>query len=122
MKTLLLSAALLFLASSNLQATEALIFDGGGHNLYILVGMTDQPNIAQVRYTAPGAKEWVSVPRESVEVKKFDMKQKSLQMRFENKKKDPALPPTFSLSVKKDKAVLTINGKQIKSSFDWLDE
>jgi len=42
-------------------------------------------------------------------------------MRFSNQKKDPKLPPSFSLSVKKNKAVLSIKGKKIRSSFDWVE-
>ena len=120
-KTILLSAALVFFVSAKLQATEALIFDGGGYNLYILVGFGDKPVIADVRFTAPGAKEYVHLPRELLKIEKFDMKQEILRMRFP-KQSDPALPPPFSLSVKKDQAVLSIDGKKIESSFDWLDQ
>ncbi|HVF70454.1 MAG TPA: hypothetical protein VM940_02500 [Chthoniobacterales bacterium] len=122
MRSILLSVALLFVAASNLHATEALIFDEGGYNLYILVGSLDKPVIAQVRYTPPGATEWIHVPREQLKIEKFDMGKQVLLMRFSNKEKKPDLPPSFTLSVKKKKAVLSINGKQIKSSFDWLDE
>ena len=120
MKLILLAATLIFVASPKLQATEALIFDGGGYNLYILIGMTDQPNIAQVRFSPPGAKDWVSLPRDLLQIKTFDMKERILLMRFSNQSA-PDLPPSFSLSVKKNKAVLSINGKQIRSSFDWLE-
>ncbi len=118
MKRFLLSAALIFIVSSNLRATEALIFDGGGYNIQILVGLTDQPVVAQLHFTPPGAKDWIVVPREKLQVEKFDMKQRILVMRFSNSK-DPNLPSSFSLSVKKDKAVLSIKGKTIKSTFDW---
>jgi hypothetical protein len=121
MRSILLSAALIFVASSNLHATEALIFDGGGYNLWILIGFDDRPVVAQVRLTPPGAKDWVSVLREMLQVEKFDMKERILVMRFANKN-DPDLPSSFSLSVKKSKAVLSISGKRIRSSFDWLDE
>lgn len=120
MRHILLSAALIFVASSDLHATEALIFDGGGYNLYILIGMSDQPVVAQVRFTPPGAKDWVDVPSEHLQIEKFDMKERILVMRFSNKN-DPELPASFSFSVKKNKAVLSINGKIIKSSFDWLE-
>ena len=122
MKSLLLAATLFFVVSAKLQATEALIFDGGGYNLYILIGMTDQPNIAQVRFTAPGAKDWVHVPSEHLKIERFDMDAQVLVMHFSNPKNDPEAPPSFSLSVKKNKAVLSIKGKKIRSSFDWLDE
>ena len=120
MKRILLSAALVLVAFSSLRATEALIFDGGGYNIYILVGFADSPVVAEVRFTAPGAKDWVHLPREQLQIEKFDMKARILRMRFSNQKK-PELPPSFSLSVKKDNAVLSIKGKQIKSSFDWLE-
>jgi hypothetical protein len=55
MKLILLAATLIFVAFPNLRATEALIFDGGGYNIYILIGMAERPVVAQVRFTAPGA-------------------------------------------------------------------
>lgn len=123
LKPILLSAALLFVASSNLQATEALIFDEGGYNLYILIGDGDHGStVAQVRFTPPGAKEWIHVPREQLKIEKWDEHKQVLVMHFTNRKKDPGLPPTFSFSAKKKNAVLSINGKKIKGSFDWLDE
>ena len=120
MRPILLAAIVFVLAAAKLQATEALIFDGGGYNIYILVGFRDDPVVAEVRFTPPGAKTWTSLPRELVQIEKFDMKKNILEMRFP-KQKDPALPPPFTLSVKKSNAVLSIKGKKIKSSFDWLE-
>jgi hypothetical protein len=120
MKSILLAATLIFVASAKLNATEALIFDGGGYNLYILVGFGDKPVIAEVRFTPPGAKEYISVPDELLQIEKFNMKKGILLMRFP-KQSDPALPPPFTLSVQKNNAVLFIKGKKIKSSFDWLE-
>ncbi|MFL6519933.1 MAG: hypothetical protein ACJ8NS_06910 [Chthoniobacterales bacterium] len=122
MKSLLLAATLMFVASAKLQATEALIFEGGGYNICILIGMAEHPVVAQVRFTAPGANEFVQLPHEQLQIKKFDMDERALDMRFSNQKNDPELPASFSLSVKKNKALLSINGKKIRSSFDWLDE
>lgn len=121
MKTILLAVTLVFVASAKLHATEALIFDEGGYNLYILVGFGDKPVVATVRFTAPGAKSWVHLPEEQLQIEKFDMKTRVLIMRF-SKKNVPELPPSFSFSVNKDKAVLSIKGKKIRGSFDWLDE
>ena len=123
MKSILLAATLILAASAKVHATEALIFDGGGYNIYILVGFGDEPEpvIAQVRFTAPGAKDWVHLPSEQLQIEKFDMKERVLIMHF-SKQKDPDLPDSFSLSVNKDRAVLSISGKKIRSSFDWLDE
>ena len=120
MRTVLVSAALMLVAFSNLRATEALIFDGGGYNLYILVGMADQPVIAEVRFTPPEAKDFIHLPREQLQIEKFDMKKHLLVMRFSNGN-NPELPASFSFSAKKTSAVLSISGKRIRSSFDWLE-
>jgi hypothetical protein len=123
MKSLLLAATLFFVVSAKLQATEALIFDEGGYNLYILIGDGDRgPTVAQVRLTLPAATQWISVPREQLKIEKFDEHKQVLVMHFTNQKNDPELPPTFSFSAKKKNAVLSIKGKKITGSFDWLDE
>jgi hypothetical protein len=76
MKLFLFSAALILVASSNVHATEALIFDAGRYNIQILIGMMDEPGVAQVHFTPPGAKDWVSIPRERLHIEKFDMKKR----------------------------------------------
>ena len=119
MKPILLAAALIFVASANLHATDSLIFDSGGYNIQILVGNTDKPAIAEVRFTPPKANNWLNVPRDVLRVEKFDMKKQVLIMHFSNPKNDPQMPHSFSLSVKKENAVLSIDGKKIKSAFSW---
>lgn len=118
MRSLLLLAALILVASSNVHATEALLFNGGGYNIQILIGLEDNPVVAQVLFTPPDAKEWTSLPRNLLEIEKFDMKKKILIMHFSNNG-TPDLPGSFSLSVKQRRAVLSIGGKEIKSEFDW---
>ena len=118
MKMFLCSAALVLVASSNVHATEALLFNGGGYTIEILIGYLDDPVIAQVRFTRPGAKDWVSLPRELLHVEKFDMEKRILTMYFSNEN-NPDLPSSFSLSANETKAVLAINGKEIKSEFNW---
>jgi len=123
MKSFLFAATVLFLASARLQATEALIFDEGGYNLYILIGDGDHGStVAEVRFTPPGAKDWIHVPTEQLKIEKFNEHKQILIMHFTNQKKDPALPPTFSFSAKKKTAVLSVQGKKITGSFDWLDQ
>lgn len=124
MKRILFAAALLFVAFAKVHATEALIFDEGGYNLYILIGDGDNGGtVAQVRFTPPGAKTWIHVPSEHLKIEKFDEHKQVLVMHFTNEKKDPELPPTFSFTARKKNAVLSIKGKKkITGSFDWLDE
>jgi hypothetical protein len=118
MKMFLFSAALVLVASSIVHATEALLFDGGGYTIEVVIGFLDDPVIAQVRVTPPGAKDWVSLPCELLHIEKFDMKKRILTMHFSNKN-NPDLPASFSLSANKTRAVLAINGKEIKSEFNW---
>ena len=118
MKMFLFSAALVLVASSNVHATEALLFNGGGYNIEVLIGYLDDPVIAQVRFTPPGAKDWVILPRELLRIEKFDMKKRILIVHFSNKN-NPDLPGSFSLSANKTRAVLAISGKEIKSKFNW---
>jgi hypothetical protein len=115
---LLLAAALIFVASAKLGATESLIFDGGGYHLQILIGSAEKPVVAQVLFTPPGGKEWINLPRNLLRIEKFDFDKGILLMHFSSQK-DPDLPPPFSLSVKKEHAVLSIKGKKIKSTFNW---
>jgi hypothetical protein len=118
MRPFLLSAALILVASSNVHATEALLFSGGGYTIEILIGYEDDPVVAQVLFTPPGATDWVSLPRNLLRIEKFDIKERILVMHFSNQN-NPGLPGSFSLSVKRNRAVLSIRGKQIKSAFDW---
>ena len=118
MRRFFFSAALLLLASSNLHATEALLFNGGGYNIQIMVGYEDNPVVAQVFFMPPGAKDRVVLPREGLQIEKFDTEKKILTIRFSNKN-NPDLPASFSFSAKSSKALLSINGKEIKSEFNW---
>lgn len=86
--------------------------------MQIMVGYDNDPVVAQVLFTPPGAKDWVVLPREGLRVEKFDMKKEILTMHFSNKN-NPDLPASFSFSVKNSKAVLSISGKEIKSEFNW---
>jgi hypothetical protein len=64
---------------------EALLFNGGGYTIEVVIGFLDEPVIAQVRFTPPGAKDWASLPRDLLRIEKFDMKKSILIMHFSNK-------------------------------------
>ena len=59
-------------------------------------------------------------PATLLRIEKFDMEKRILAMHFSNKN-NPDLPASFSLSVKKTKAVLSISGKEIQGDeeFNW---
>ena len=119
-KAILLSAVLIFVAASHLQATEYVTFEGGGYGVDILVGQADKPSVALVRFSSPADSEWVLVPHELLRVEKFDDDKRILILRFANKN-EPKLPRSFSLVVRKNSGVLTVDGKRVKGSFDWRD-
>ena len=120
MRPILLAAALVFVASANLQATEGLNFFGGGYRVEVLVGFADEAVVGSVRLTRPGAKHWVALPHELVRVEKFDMKKQILILHFSKQNDpDPELPRSLSLTVKKENGVLSINGKKIKGELNW---
>ena len=56
MRPFLFSAALVLVASSNVHATEALLFNGGGYSIEVLIGFLDDPVIAQIHLTSPEPK------------------------------------------------------------------
>jgi phosphoribosyl 1,2-cyclic phosphodiesterase len=47
------------------------------------------------------------------------MKKEILILHFSNQKNDPELPHSFSLRVKKENGVLSIDGKKIKGDLNW---
>ena len=118
MRLFLFCTALILVASSSVHATEALLFNGGGYTIQIMVGYEDDPVVAQVFFTPPGAKDWIVLPSEGLQIEKFDMEKRTLTMNFSNKN-NPDLPRSFSLSVKKARAALSISGKEIKGEFNW---
>ena len=63
----------------------------------------------------------VELPHELLRVEKINGRKRVLILHFVNKG-EPKLPKSFSLAVRKNSGVLTIGGKRIKGSFDWLDE
>jgi hypothetical protein len=121
MRRIFFVAALILIVTATVHATEALLFNGGGYTIEVLIGYVDAPVVAQVRVTPPEAKDSIIIPRKLIRVENFNMKKRILTMHFSNKN-DPGLPASFSLSASKTKAVLSISGKEIKSDFNWTFE
>ena len=119
-RAVLLSAVLIFVTASHLQATESVTFSGGGYSVDILVGTGDERSVARVLFSPPGDTSFIEVPHEMLRVEKLDGKKRILILRFANKN-EPKLPKSFSLVVRKNSGVLTVDGKRIKGPFDWGD-
>jgi hypothetical protein len=120
-RAVLLSAVLILVTASHLEATESVTFSGGGYHLDILMGMADELSVARVLFSPPGDGSLVELPHELLRVEKINGRKRVLILHFVNKG-EPKLPKSFSLTVRKNSGVLTIGGKRIKGSFDWLDE
>ena len=118
MRSLLLPAAILIAAASPAKATDALFFNGCGYCIEVLVGHHGSPAIAQILFTPPKAKDWVSLPTGQVRVDKFNIQQQILVVHFINPG-NAELPKSFTLSVKKSLGTLQINGKRIRGEFNW---
>ena len=82
MKMFLFSAALVLVASSNGHATEALLFNGGGYFIDILIGMTPDPVIALSSLYASRSEDWVSLPRKFLHIEKVRHGKAHLTMHF----------------------------------------
>jgi len=94
---------------------EALLFNGGGYTIEVVIGFLDEPVIAQVRFTPPGAKDWASLPRDLLRIEKFDMKKSILIMHFSNKN-NPDLPASFSLSANNTRGILSLAAKKLRAN------
>ncbi|WP_115555164.1 MULTISPECIES: hypothetical protein [Xanthomonas] len=71
--------------------------------------------IASLRFNAPGDSEGVWL-RSGFQVKMFDTKRRILRLIYAGG--DKRVPP-FTLVVLANKSTLTVNGKQINSTFSW---
>ncbi|ALS93412.1 hypothetical protein [Xanthomonas oryzae] len=71
--------------------------------------------IASLRFNAPDDNEGIWL-QSDFQVKTFDTKRRILRLIYTGG--DPHVPP-FTFVVLADKSPLTVNGKQINSSFSW---
>src|SRR5262249_8231803 len=113
MRSFLFSAALIVIASSSAHATEALIFNGSGYNIQIMVGYEDDPVVAQVLFTPPGGKDWIVLPTEGLQIEKFDIEKTILTMRLQTKK-HPDLPGSFSFLSKTPRLSSPLAAKKLR--------
>jgi hypothetical protein len=118
MRSSLLALAFTVGACASALATSAVSFEAEGYLLDIVVGNDSRPVVAGLKFAVPGAMRGVEVPLRHLRVDVFDEKQKILLLRFTNPA-DPALPKDFSLAVRNDVGVLSIEGKSISGRFSW---
>ncbi|KLD69613.1 hypothetical protein [Xanthomonas pisi] len=79
------------------------------------VGSDRRPVIASIDFQAPGDNKGVLL-RGSFQVKTFDTKRRILRLIYAG---HDTRVPAFTLVVLANKSTLTVNGKQINSSFSW---
>ncbi len=101
--------------STPASATSSLSFEGGGYWMDFEIGHVTGPVIASLRFSAPGDSEPVSL-RGNFQVKTFDTKRRILRLIYTGN--DTRVPP-FTLVVLANRSTLSVNGKQINSSFGW---
>jgi hypothetical protein len=86
----------------------------------MLMGMADELSVARVLFSPPGDGSLVELPHELLRAEKINGRKRILILHFVNKG-EPNLPKSFSLAVRKNTGVLTVDGKRVKGSFDWRD-
>jgi hypothetical protein len=113
-----LVAALLVLALCAVPAcaTSSLSFEGDGYWIDLEVGFTEQPDIAAVRFYAPGDRKGVLLPSERVVVVAFDTQRHVLVLRYSG---GPGTVPSFVLCVHDRIGLLRIGTRRIRSQFRW---
>ncbi|UXA55277.1 hypothetical protein M0D45_09830 [Xanthomonas prunicola] len=79
------------------------------------VGSDRRPVIASIHFYAPGDSKGVSLWG-NFQVKTFDAKRRILRLIYTGEDKRV---PAFTLVVLANKSTLTVNGKQINSTFSW---
>jgi hypothetical protein len=96
-------------------ATSSLSFDGGGYSIDLEIGDDAAPAVAAVHFHAPGDAQGVVLARETWRVITFEPRRQRLLLQHDG----AAAVPAFSLSVQRDEAVLVIDGRHLRASFDW---
>jgi hypothetical protein len=96
-------------------ATSSLSFDGGGYVIDLEIGDDSAPVVAAVHFHAPGDAQGVVLARETWRVIAFDPRRQRLLLQHDG----ASAAPAFRLSVRRDDAVLVIDGRRVHASFDW---
>ena len=112
----LLAVVLWLCAPWSASATSTLAFDGGGYWIDMEIGDDRGEAIASVRFHRPGEPEGIVLPRSEWHADAFDTRQQVLRLRHAPGESGVA---GFTLSVRRDVAVLTIGGRRIRSAFRW---
>ena len=96
-------------------ATSAQSFEGGGYVIDLEIGDDSAPVVAAVHFHAPGDAQGVVLARETWRVIAFDPRRQRLLLQHDG----ASAAPAFRLSVRRDDAVLVIDGRRVHASFDW---
>jgi hypothetical protein len=96
-------------------ATSSLSFDGGGYSIDLEIGDDAAPVVAAVHFHAPGDARGIVLARETWRVIAFEPRRQRLSLQHDGS----AAVPAFSLSVQRGEAVLVIDGRRVRASFDW---
>lgn len=96
-------------------ATSSLSFEGGGYSIDLEIGDDARPVVAAVHFHTPGDAQGVVLARDTWRVVEFDPARQRLVLQHDR----AAAVPGFSLSVQHHDALLVIDGRRVRASFDW---
>ncbi len=119
MRIFTLVCILLAAASFQVQATTSIGYGGKPFSVQLVGGDFDSGIGSLVEVSMPKGPK--TLPSKSYRMTSY-VYGKSLRLAFENRDHDPALPPSFVLTVCGNDATLVIEDRTYRNCFGWLDD
>lgn len=119
MRVMIAMCVLLAAASFQAQATTSIGYDGEPFSVQLVGRDFDSSTGSTVAVSMPKGPK--TLPQKSYRMTSY-VYGKSLRLAFENRDGDPALPPSFVLTVCGNDATLVVEDLTYRDCFGWLDD
>ncbi|WP_243325316.1 hypothetical protein [Geothrix sp. SG200] len=107
------------LAARTAMATGSLDFKAGEYGLSMAVSLESHAVVGPIRFSSSASKEPTLLQQRQFKFLKCDTNKQQFQAEYVNPG-DPALPKSFKVSVKGGQGTLSIGGRRISFSADWV--
>lgn len=119
MRIMIAMCVLLAAASFQARATTSIGYGGEPFSVQLVGRDFDSGTGSVVEVSMPKGPK--TLPRKSYRMTSY-VYGKSLRLAFENRDEDPALPPSFVLTVCGNDATLVVEDRTYRDCFGWLDD
>ena len=119
MRIFILVCVLFAAASFRVEATSSIGYSGEPFSVQLVGGDFDSGSGVLVEVSMPKGPK--TLPSTSYRMTSY-VYGKSLRLAFENRDQDPALPPSFVLTVCGNDATLLVEDRTYRDCFGWLDD